>query len=67
MNGVVRIDFIYDKDKKKLFVGEANTIPGSLGYYFFNEKNFVADLIEGSQAFWAGVKTEEPEGYRIFK
>ena len=31
-SGVVRIDFIYDKDKKKLFVNEINTIPGSLAF-----------------------------------
>ena len=37
-SGVVRIDFIYDKDKKKLYVNEINTIPGSLAFHLWREK-----------------------------
>ena len=33
--GVIRIDYIFDKSSKKLFVNEVNTIPGSLGYYLW--------------------------------
>ena len=34
-SGVVRVDFIYDKDSKKLYINEVNTIPGALGLYLF--------------------------------
>lgn len=38
-SGVVRIDFIYDSDKKILYVNEMNTIPGALGLYLFEANN----------------------------
>lgn len=47
--GVVRVDFIYDKDKEKLYVNELNTIPGSLAFYLFKNmkfKDLVTCLIE---------------------
>lgn len=37
-NGVVRIDFIIDKDSSKVYVNEINSIPGSLAYYLWEEK-----------------------------
>ena len=37
-SGVIRVDFIYDKDKKKLYVNEVNTIPGSLAFHLWREK-----------------------------
>lgn len=37
-NGVVRIDFLYDTDKEKVFVNEINTIPGSLSFYLWKPK-----------------------------
>jgi len=35
LNGVCRIDFLVDKKKKKVYVNEPNTIPGSLSYYLW--------------------------------
>lgn len=35
MRGVVRIDYIFDVDTKKLYFNEINTVPGSLAYYLF--------------------------------
>ena len=35
----VRIDFIYDNKKKKLYVDEVNSIPNFLCYYLFDERN----------------------------
>lgn len=37
-NGVVRIDFIIDKDNGKVYVNEINSIPGSLAFYLWKEK-----------------------------
>ena len=41
--GVVRIDFLYNEANDRLFVCEANAIPGSLAYYFFNRGRVVID------------------------
>lgn len=38
-NGVVRIDFMYDIDEKKIYVNEVNTIPGSLSFYLWEASN----------------------------
>ena len=51
--GVVRVDFIYDKRAKKLYINELNSIPGSLAFYLFKDLSF-KDLItclieEGSE------------------
>lgn len=39
INGVTRIDTIYDIDKNKIYINEINTIPGSLAFYLFEKKN----------------------------
>ena len=39
LNGVVRIDFIYDTDENILYVNEINNIPGSLSFYLFEPLN----------------------------
>ena len=41
LRGVVRIDFLFDEDKAKLYVCEVNAIPGSLAYYFFNNNQMI--------------------------
>ena len=33
--GVVRIDYMYDRDTGKLYITEINTIPGSLAFYLW--------------------------------
>lgn len=35
MNGVVRIDYIFDADANKLYFNEINTIPGSMAFYLY--------------------------------
>ena len=35
MNGVVRIDYIFDAELNKLYFNEINTIPGSMAFYLF--------------------------------
>ncbi len=49
--GIVRVDFLYDEKEKTLFVNEANTIPGSLGFYLFKDvpfKELLSCVIEES-------------------
>jgi len=36
LSGISRVDFLYDKKKKKLYVGEINSVPGSMALYFFS-------------------------------
>ncbi len=38
-SGVVRIDFIIDKDTNEIFINEFNTIPGSLSFYLWEKTN----------------------------
>lgn len=38
--GIIRIDFLYDKDTNKLYFNEINTIPGSLAFYLYKEYTF---------------------------
>lgn len=50
-NGVVRIDFLMDKKTKDVYINELNTIPGSLAFYLWTEKNksyteLLTELIE---------------------
>lgn len=46
LRGVVRIDFLLDEVKNKLYVCEVNAVPGSLAYYFFNKSRVATnDLI----------------------
>ena len=33
--GVVRIDYMFDRESEKLFITEINTIPGSLAFYLW--------------------------------
>lgn len=35
LEGVVRIDYLYDKTKDMIYLNEINTIPGSMAYYLF--------------------------------
>ena len=35
MSGVVRIDFLIDRESKKVYINEPNTIPGSLAFYLW--------------------------------
>lgn len=37
--GVIRIDFIYDKNTKKLYVNEVNTIPNCFSHHLWEEHN----------------------------
>ena len=47
LHGIVRIDFLYDEQNKKLYVCEVNAIPGSLSFYFFKKNKIIAnDLVE---------------------
>lgn len=38
LKGVVRIDYLFDKAKQKIYVNEVNTIPGSFAFYLWEPK-----------------------------
>ena len=39
-SGVARIDFLVDIKKKKVFINEINTLPGSLAYYLWEKSGY---------------------------
>jgi len=48
-SGVVRIDFLIDKKTEKYYINEINSIPGSLAFYLWPDKNLTqltCELIE---------------------
>lgn len=47
LKGVVRIDYLFDKQSKKLYINEINTIPGSLAFYLWkSEKLSFKDIMD---------------------
>ena len=44
--GIVRFDFIIDLDQNKIYLNEANLIPGSLAYYLFKDQFDIPSLVE---------------------
>ena len=38
-SGVIRVDFIYDKKTKRLYVNEVNTIPNCFSHHLWEEHN----------------------------
>ena len=45
-SGIIRVDFLFDKATKTLFVNEANVVPGSLALGFWADRETLTDLIE---------------------
>jgi len=39
LSGVARIDYIYDNNKKKLYINEVNTVPNFFSHHLFEDKN----------------------------
>ena len=37
LSGVIRVDYLFDTKKKKLYLNEINAVPGSLAYYFWTK------------------------------
>lgn len=47
LSGVIRVDYLFDNKRKKLYLNEINTIPGSLAFYFWTQENIdINKLIE---------------------
>ena len=53
MNGVVRFDYLFDTKKEKVYLGEINAIPGSLGYYFYEDENLLKLLYNSGKVYWS--------------
>ena len=54
MNGVVRIDYIFDKSTNSVYFNEINTIPGSMAFYLYEPLGIdyitlVENLIENAE------------------
>lgn len=44
-SGIIRIDYLYDSVKNKLYFNEVNTIPGSYAFYLFDKDKLPFDKI----------------------
>lgn len=44
--GVIRIDYLLDKENNKLYVNEINTIPGSLAFYLFKDQMDYSKMLD---------------------
>lgn len=52
MNGVVRFDYLMDTVKNEFYLGEINAVPGSLGYYFFDDEDFLKLIYDAGKTYW---------------
>lgn len=47
IKGIVRMDFLVDNESQKVYLNEINTIPGSLSFYLFSDKNLkMKDILD---------------------
>lgn len=65
MRGVIRVDFLADEKKKRLYVNEINTVPGSLAFYLFepmgmNFSNLLTTLVDEARC-------DDSNVFRLFK
>jgi D-alanine-D-alanine ligase len=44
--GIMRCDFMFDKDNQKLYINEINSIPGSLAYYLWKDRYNFTELLD---------------------
>ena len=60
--GVARVDFLLDKAANELYVGEINTIPGSLSFYLWEKKGLSFEkLIDKMVEYAFKAKAEKSE------
>ena len=64
MNGVVRVDFLVDGKRNKVYVNEINTVPGSLAFYLFDMdfKTLIDFVIE--ESIRRKLKGVKPTGFK---
>ncbi len=64
LNGVVRMDFLVDKTRDKVYINEINTVPGSMAFYLFSEigisfESMLTSIIENSEAYFKDKNLEK--------
>lgn len=62
LNGVVRMDYLVDKVRNKVYINEINTVPGSMAFYLFERqgidfKTLITRLIENAVNYQAVHRT----------
>lgn len=67
LNGVVRMDYLVDVARNKVYINEINTVPGSMAFYLFEPlgitfDNLISRLIENAVEYHALHKV--PNAYR---
>lgn len=51
MNGIVRVDYLVDVNRGKVYINEINTVPGSMAFYLFDVdfKTLLSQVIEAAE------------------
>lgn len=62
LNGVVRMDYLVDKVRNKVYINEINTVPGSMAFYLFERQGIdfttlITRLIENAMEYQSERKT----------
>ena len=65
--GVVRIDYMLDRNSDNFYITEINSIPGSLAYYLWSESGFTySELIDEMVRFAMKAKDEKDQNNLAF-
>ena len=67
LQGIVRVDFLVDKSRNKVYINEINTVPGSLAFYLFEPLGIsFAELLD-AQICNALLRAAESGRKKVFK
>lgn len=66
LNGVIRIDYIYDTLNKKIYINEINAIPGSLAFYFWKKMDMFSNIYTAGKKYWTNRFVPEKYKSHIF-
>ena len=60
MNGIIRVDYLVDEKRNKVYVNEINTVPGSLAFYLFDIdfKTLLDEVLENAMSRFLARKSK---------
>ena len=72
LRGVVRMDFLADRARGKVYINEVNTVPGSMAFYLFEAagvsfSDILTDIIEDAIARGRAAKRTAPFPSRVLE
>lgn len=67
LGGIVRVDFLVDKGRSKVYINEINTVPGSLAFYLFEPLGIDFGTLLEAQMDEAAARAREGGRRKTFK